>query len=324
MGRIVVTGAGGFVGGHLATELASQGHEVFGADIKPKGQWYQAERLEDLGVMIAPEMDLRDRDNCKFALNGAEQVYHLAADMGGMGYIETHKLSCSLTTLMDMHMLLEATDARVRKFFYSSSACVYPAYRQDITDVVALKESDAYPADPEDGYGWQKLYTERLLRHFAEESDIEVRIARYHNSYGPDGTWDGGREKAPAAICRKVIDAKRNNLDSIEVWGDGEQTRSFMYVDDCVEGSIKLMESSYSDPLNVGRSEMVTVNQLVDMVCDIAGVELEKKHKLDAPLGVRGRNSDNALIQEVLGWEPSISLYSGLETTYAWIDQQMS
>lgn len=269
-------------------------------------------------------MDLRDRDACKFAVTGAEQIYHLAADMGGMGYIENHKLSCSLTTLMDMHILMEAVNAGTQRFFYSSSACVYPSYKQDVTNVVALKESDAYPADPEDGYGWQKLYTERLLRHYEEETDLEVRIARYHNSYGPDGTWEGGREKAPAAICRKVIAAKMRGEDSIEVWGDGEQTRSFMHVNDCVEGSIRLMESSFSSPLNVGTSEMVTINQLVDMVCEIGGVSLRKEHILDAPLGVRGRNSDNRLALEVLGWEPSMRLYDGLVNTYDWIERQMS
>lgn len=323
MSKIVVTGAGGFLGGHLAIQLAKDGHSVFGADIKKLDDWYQP-NLQDMGIEVAAQMDLREKDACRFAVNKADEVYHLAADMGGMGYIESHKLSCSLSTLMDMHMLMEATDAGVGKFFYASSACCYPSHKQVDANVVALKESDAYPADPEDGYGWQKLYTERLLKHYGEETDLDVRIARYHNSYGPHGTWDGGREKAPAAICRKVIHAKKNGLDSIEVWGDGEQTRSFMFVDDCIEGSIRLMESSFSDPINIGTSEMVTINQLVDVVSDIAGVELRKDHKLDAPLGVRGRNSDNTLVKEVLGWEPSIPLRDGLEKTYDWIEKEMS
>lgn len=324
MSRIMVSGAGGFVGGHLASRLADEGHEVTAVDVKPSSEWYQADVLRDKRVCIVPDMDLSDKFNATTVTKDHDEVYHLAADMGGMGFIESHKLDCSLSTLMDMHVIQGAVDGGVKKFFYSSSACVYPGYKQDVTDVVALKEEDAYPADPEDGYGWQKLYTERLLRHYHEETDLDVRIARYHNSYGPYGTWDGGREKAPAAICRKVARAKLDGASYLEVWGDGLQTRSFMFVDDCVEGSIRLMASDFSDPLNIGTSESVTINGLVDLVCDIAGVELERNHNLSAPQGVRGRNSDNTLAQDVLGWEPSIPLREGLEVTYDWIVSQMT
>jgi nucleoside-diphosphate-sugar epimerase len=251
-------------------------------------------------------------------------VYNFAADMGGMGFIETHKAECMLSVLINTNLLTSALDVGVERYFYASSACVYKADAQQQTDVTALREADAYPAMPEDGYGWEKLFSERMCRHFREDFGVPTRIARFHNVYGPNGTWTGGREKAPAAICRKVITAKLNGESTIEVWGDGEQTRSFMYIDDCISGVQRLVGSEFTEPLNIGSSELVSVNQLVDLVCDIAGVRLQRIHQLDAPKGVRGRNSDNTLIREVLGWEPSISLAAGMEATYRWIYNQMT
>jgi nucleoside-diphosphate-sugar epimerase len=244
--------------------------------------------------------------------------------MGGMGFIETHKAECMLSVLINTHMLVAARDGGAERFFYSSSACVYNGDKQTRTDVTALKEEDAYPAMPEDGYGWEKLFSERMARHFREDYGIQTRVARYHNVYGPDGTYDGGREKAPAAICRKVIAAKLSGKHEIEIWGDGEQTRSFMYIDDCTEGTIKLATSDIVEPLNIGSDELVSINRLVDIVEKIAGVKLKRKYKLDAPKGVRGRNSDNALIKQLLGWAPSIRLEHGMEKTYKWIHDEMT
>jgi len=316
---ILVAGGGGFIGGHLVADLLSQGKRVRAVDAKPISEWHQAfDEVENLVY------DLSDLGNCHRVTDGATEVYQLAADMGGMGFIENNKALCMLSVLPSTHMLMAARDAGVERLFYSSSACVYAASGQTSSDVTALKESDAYPAEPEDGYGWEKLFSERMCRHFREDFGLETRVARYHNVYGPHGTYDGGREKAPAAVCRKVAMAKLSGVHEIEIWGDGEQTRSFMYVDDCVKGSQRLLHSDVVDPINIGSSELVSINQLVSIVEEIAGVTLERRYKLDAPQGVRGRNSDNEMIRTQLGWEPSISLHSGLERTYAWVHDQVA
>jgi nucleoside-diphosphate-sugar epimerase len=312
---IVVTGAGGFIGGHVIARLRREGHtRVRAVDVKSFDEWYQRfDNVENL------QLDLQKAEACDQACVGAQQVFNFAADMGGMGFIETHKTECMLSVLINTHMLVAAQRAGVERYFFSSSACVYAADRQTSAAVTPLKESDAYPAMPEDGYGWEKLFGERLCRHFYEDYGMETRVARYHNVYGPYGTYDGGREKAPAAICRKVISAVLEGRDEIEIWGDGEQTRSFMFIDDCVEGTLRLMRSDVREPLNIGSDELVTINQLVDLVETIAGIRLKRRYKLDAPKGVRGRNSDNTLIRERLGWAPSTSLAEGLRATYEWI-----
>ena len=316
---IVFCGAGGFIGGHLVAEYRRRGYKNLRAvDIKPFSEWHQ--RFPDVDNL---QLDLSNYESCLIALAGATWVYNHAADMGGMGYIETHKANCMLSVLINTHLLMAAKEHRVNRFFFASSACVYAAGKQTVTDVVALKEADAYPAMPEDGYGWEKLFSERMCRHFREDFHIDTRIVRYHNVYGPHGTWDGGREKAPAAICRKVFQAKHSNSHEIEIWGDGHQTRSFMYIDDCLKGTTAIMESDILEPLNLGSSELVTINQLVDIAEDIAGVKLKRKYNLDAPKGVRGRNSDNTLILEKLNWEPSIRLRDGMEKTYQWIGDQI-
>lgn len=316
---ILVTGAGGFIGGHLVADLLDQGYErVRAVDVKPVRDWYQVfPQAQNV------QCDLTEKAACYEASEAAGYVFNLAADMGGMGFIEAHKADCMISVLINTHMLMAARDCGVKRFLYSSSACVYAAEKQTSADVVALKESDAYPAMPEDGYGWEKLFSERMCRHFSEDFGLETRIVRYHNVYGPSGTYDGGREKAPAAICRKVIEAKLSGSDEIEIWGDGNQTRSFMYIDDCLKGTQMILESDFVDPLNLGSDQLVTINQLVDIVESIAGVKLKRRYKLDAPKGVRGRNSDNTLIESVLGWAPNISLEEGLEKTYQWIYDQM-
>jgi nucleoside-diphosphate-sugar epimerase len=315
---ILVTGAGGFIGGQLVNELLAQGHRVRAVDKKPQWQWYQ--RLPQAENMT---LNLEEKEACITAVNGCDWVYNLAADMGGMGFIELNKGLCMLTVLINTHMLMAARQCGATRFFYSSSACVYAGYKQRETENPGLKEADAYPADPEDGYGWEKLFSERMCRHFREDFGIETRVARYHNVYGPNGTFDGGREKAPAAICRKVIAAVLGGSKEIEIWGDGLQTRSFMYIDDCTKGTQMIMKSDLIDPINLGSDEMVSINQLVDIVEEIAGIKLKRSYKLDAPKGVRGRSSDNTMINERLGWEPSITLKAGLEKTYAWIYDQM-
>ena len=312
---IVVTGGGGFIGGCLISYFRQKGFtRLRSVDIKPFDQWYQCfDDVENL------QLDCREKNACYGACDGAAEAYNLAADMGGMGFIEHNKAACMLTVLISTHMLLAARERGVGRFFYSSSACVYNAAKQQDADVTALKEADAYPAMAEDGYGWEKLFTERMCRHFREDFGLTTRVARFHNVYGPYGTWEGGREKAPAAICRKVIKAKLSGDREIEIWGDGEQTRSFMYIDDCVEGIDRITHSEVEEPLNLGSSELVTINRLVDIVEEIAGIRLKRNHKLDAPKGVRGRNSDNTKIRQYLGWEPSIALTEGMAKTYAWI-----
>lgn len=317
--KIVVCGAGGFIGGALIAELRRQGYSNLRAvDKKPLTRWYQ--KFDDVENLV---LNLELKEASFEALQGAEDCYNLAADMGGMGFIELNKGLCMLSVLINTHLLMACRDVGVPRFFYASSACVYAGYKQRETDIPGLKEEDAYPADPEDGYGWEKLFSERMCRHFREDFGIRTRVARFHNVYGPHGTFDGGREKAPAAVSRKVIAAKTSGKHEIEIWGDGKQTRSFMYIDDCVKGILDIMESDVEIPINLGSDEMVSINQLVDIVEGIAGVKLQRRYKLDAPKGVRGRSSDNTLIQDKLGWAPGIRLQDGMERTYRWIDEQM-
>jgi len=317
--KAVVCGAGGFIGGHLVQSLIANGVDVVRAvDIKPLDEWYQVSKdVESLSL------DLKDKDSCLTAAAGTNVVFQLAADMGGMGFIENNKALCMLSVLTNTHMLMAAREKGVERFFYSSSACVYNGEKQTSPDVVALKEEDAYPALPEDGYGWEKLFSERMCRHFEEDYGLQTRVARYHNVYGPLGTWTGGREKAPAAVCRKVIEAKHSGKHEIEIWGDGKQTRSFMYIDDCTKGTQMIAESEIHEPLNLGSDELVTINQLVDIAEDIAGIKLKRNYNLSAPKGVNGRNSDNTLIQEKMNWAPSIKLRDGLAKTYAWIEEEI-
>jgi GDP-D-mannose 3',5'-epimerase len=317
--KVVICGAGGFIGGHLVKDLLASGVDVIRAvDQKPMDEWYQStNKVENL------TLDLKDLANCKKAVQGATVVFNLAADMGGMGFIENNKALCMLSVLINTHLLMASREANLKRFFFSSSACVYNADKQRNPEVTPLKEEDAYPAMPEDGYGWEKLFSERMCRHFEEDFKLECRVARYHNVYGPLGTWNGGREKAPAAICRKVIEAKISGKHEIEIWGDGKQTRSFMYIDDCTKGSRMILESDIHEPLNLGSDELVTIDQLVDIVEEIAGIKLKRRYNLSAPKGVNGRNSDNTRILELLNWEPSISLREGMRKTYHWIEQEM-
>ena len=317
--KVVVCGAGGFIGGHLVKSLLDNGANVIRAvDVKPIDEWYQT----SAGVTNLV-LDLKDKDSCMMAAQGAEVVFQLAADMGGMGFIENNKALCMLSVLTNTHMLMAAREKGVERFFYSSSACVYNGEKQKNPNVIALKEEDAYPALPEDGYGWEKLFSERMCRHYEEDFGLQCRVARYHNVYGPLGTWTGGREKAPAAICRKVIEAKASGNHQIEIWGDGKQTRSFMYIDDCTLGTQAILQSEIHEPINLGSSELVTINQLVDIAEEIASVKLERKYNLNAPKGVNGRNSDNTKIKQYLGWEPSIRLKEGLAKTYEWIENEI-
>ncbi len=312
---VMVAGGGGFIGGHLVAELRRRGvKHIRAVDIKPQDQWYQCfDDVENLQV------DLREKESCHIACDGVSEIYNLAADMGGMGFIENNKASCMLSSLINTHLLMAARDVGAQRFFYASSACVYAADKQTDENVTALKESDAYPAMPEDGYGWEKLFAEHMCRHFREDFGLRTRVARFHNVYGPHGTWEGGREKAPAAMCRKVIDAKVSGDHTIEIWGDGKQTRSFMYIDDCLKGVDLLIHGDVIEPLNLGSNELVSINQLVDIVEGIAGITLKRSYNLDAPKGVNGRNSDNARIKQCFGWEPSTRLQDGMELTYRWI-----
>jgi GDP-D-mannose 3',5'-epimerase len=320
MSKILVCGAGGFIGGHLIADLRRQGHTGLRAvDKKPLDEWYQ--RFDDVENL---SLNLEHLDACERAVEGCDTVYNLAADMGGMGFIELNKALCMLSVLINTHLLLAAKKFGVQRFFFSSSACVYNADKQRDPNVTALKEEDAYPGLPEDGYGWEKLFSERMCRHFREDFGVQTRVARYHNVYGPHGTYDGGREKAPAAVCRKVIAAKQSGKLEIEIWGDGKQTRSFMYIDDCLHGTQMLLNSDFVEPINIGSSELVSINQLVDLVEEIAGVKLTRSYNLGAPKGVAGRNSDNTLIEQVFGWEPSTKLRDGLEKTYRWIFDEIA
>jgi GDP-D-mannose 3',5'-epimerase len=318
-GKILVAGAGGFIGGWLVKSLMQKGYSnIRCVDIKPINEWYQVfSETENL------VLDLKNPLAAKTACENTRTIYNLAADMGGMGFIEANKALCMLSVLINTNLLVEAKANKTEKFFFASSACVYNQDKQMKTENPGLPESDAYPAMPEDGYGWEKLFSERMCRHFSEDFGIQVRIARFHNVYGPNGTFDGGREKAPAAICRKVANAKLSGLHKIDIWGDGEQTRSFTYIDDTIEGIHRLMESEFQEPINLGSDEMVSINQLVDIAEKIAGIKLERNYQLDAPKGVRGRNSDNTLIKKVLNWAPSISLEKGLEANYKWIYSEL-
>ena len=315
---VVVAGAGGFIGGNLISTLRTQGHKrIRGVDIKPLEEWYQ--RFDDVENL---SLDLNLRENCEMASKDAYEVYNLAANMGGMGFIERNKALCMLSVLINTHMLQAALKYGVKRFFYSSSACVYNADKQKAFEAPSLKEADAYPALAEDGYGWEKLFSERMCRHFHEDFGLYTRVARFHNVYGPWGTWYGGREKAPAAICRKVIEAKVSSKHEIDIWGSGNQTRSFMFIEDCIKGINLIMNSEVLEPINLGSSEAVTINQLVDIVEEIAGIKLRRTYDLSAPKGVNGRNSDNTLIQKYLNWEPNTTLRIGLEKTYRWIYDQ--
>jgi len=317
---ILVAGAGGFIGGSLVRHLRENGFTTIRAiDVKPLSEWYQV--FPDVDNRVA---DLRSAETCKDVVDGIAHVYNLACDMGGMGFIEANRAACMISVLINTHLLLAGKDAGVKRHFFSSSACIYNVNLQQEADVTALREEDAYPAMPEDGYGWEKLFSERMCRNFRDDFGIETRVARYHNVYGPHGTYDGGREKAPAAICRKVAAAKLAGEHEIEIWGDGEQTRSFMYIDDCLIGTTKIMASDILDPINLGSAELVTINQLVEIVEDIAGVRLTRRYNLDAPKGVRGRNSDNTRILERLNWEPSTPLADGMAKTYAWIYHELA
>ena len=314
----LVSGAGGFIGGHLVAQLLKDGLDVRAVDRKPLAEWYQVHPAAE-----NVQGDCSLLETAREVSRGVQHVYNLAADMGGMGFIENNKAACMLTVLTSTHMLMAAQEAGADRFFYSSSACVYAADHQTSTDVVALREEDAYPAQPEDGYGWEKLFTERMARHFREDFGLQTRIARYHNVYGPHGTWDGGREKAPAALARKFARATLTGNTNLEIWGDGEQTRSFMYIDDCVRGTKEILHGELTEPVNLGSSELVSINQMADVLEQISGTVVTRHYKLDAPQGVRGRNSDNTLYRATYGWEPSVSLREGLEKTYAWIYNQV-
>jgi nucleoside-diphosphate-sugar epimerase len=312
---VLVAGGGGFIGGHLVADLRRQGYRrIRCVDVKPMHEWYQ--KFDDVDNRV---LDLNLRENCDEAAQGVYQIFNLAANMGGMGFIENNKALCMLSVLINTHLLQSSVKYGVSKFFYASSACVYNGDKQTDPNCPALKEADAYPALAEDGYGWEKLFSERMCRHFREDFGLYTRIARFHNVYGPHGTWFGGREKAPAAICRKVIEARESGKHGIDIWGTGNQTRSFMYIDDCIQGIQRIMESDILEPINLGSSELVSINQLVDIAESIGKIKLKRTYDLNAPKGVNGRNSDNTLIKKYLGWEPDTRLRDGLARTYAWI-----
>lgn len=319
MKKILVAGAGGFIGGHLAAHFKNKGHQVRAVDKKPLTEWNQV--FPDVENLV---LDLQEKDNCYTAVKECTEVFNLAADMGGMGFIELNKALCMLSVVINTHLLMASKDQGIDRFFFSSSACVYNAAKQVEADNPGLREKDAYPAMAEDGYGWEKLFSERMCRHFREDFGLNTRVARFHNVYGPFGTYKGGREKAPAAISRKVIEAQLSDKHEINIWGDGKQTRSFMYIDDCITGMLKIMYSDIEEPINLGSTEMVSIDELVDIVEDIAGLQLNKIYSPDAPMGVTGRNSDNTLIKKYLGWEPQIPLREGMINTYQWIKKQMT
>jgi nucleoside-diphosphate-sugar epimerase len=317
----MVAGAGGFIGGHLVKKLEEQGNTVVAVDIKPINEWFQLPLNSKAHIA-----DLRDKDSAFEFTRGVDHVYNLACDMGGMGFIENNKAKCMESVLINTHLLQSATANGVNKYFFSSSACVYASFHQNSLNIDPLKESDAYPADPEDGYGWEKLFSERMCRHFYEDYGLEVRIARYHNVYGPYGTYEGGREKVPAAACRKVIEAVKGKTKEIEIWGDGKQLRSFTYIDDCIEGTLRLMDSDFRDPLNIGSSEMVSINELYQMIISIIGLDpsdFKFSYNLNAPVGVRGRSSDNTKCKNELNWEPNTTLKTGIHKTFEWVNKQI-
>ena len=316
--KYLICGAGGFIGGHLVNDLMKSGNEVICADIKPKEYWFQ---IFDSNKNFS--LDLKEYENCLKVTEGVDYIYNMACNMGGMGFIENNKADCMLSVLINTNLLRACLVHKVKKYFFSSSACVYNATKQEKIFIPGLKENDAYPAAPEDGYGWEKLFSERMCRHFSEDFGLETRVLRYHNVYGPLGTYDGGREKAPAALSRKIALAKINNQKEIEVWGDGEQTRSFMYIDDCLEGTKKIFNSELTDVYNLGSDEQVSINQMIDMIEQIADYKVKRKYLLDKPKGVRGRSSDNSKIKLDLDWAPSISLMDGLTKTYKWIDNEL-
>ncbi len=319
--KILVVGAGGFIGGHLVKRLLENNNMIVATDIKPKEYWFQ----DHDNVKNYYSMDMKEINNCRQVTKDIDYVFNMACNMGGMGFIENNKAECMQSVLINTNLLIACKEDGVKRYFFSSSACAYNKSKQQDVFINGLKENDAYPADPEDGYGWEKLFSERMCRHFMEDYGIEVRIARYHNIYGPFGTFDGGREKAPAALCRKVIYAKKNNQNKIEVWGDGEQTRTFLYIDDCIEGTLRLFESNYAEPVNIGSDEQVSINQMIDLIENISKVKkLNREYQLDKPKGVRGRSSNNDLVKKVLGWSFKIKLIDGLKKTYNWIDIEIS
>ena len=310
-----VAGAGGFIGGHLVNRLINNGHNVVAVDIKKKEEWFQ---INDSSKNFF-ECDLKILKNCEDTIEDIDVMINLACNMGGIGFITSYKAECMLSVLINTNLLMQAKEKKVKKYFYSSSACIYPTNIQSDQKSVALKEDTAYPANSEDGYGWEKLFSERMCKHFYEDFNLEVRVARFHNCYGPYGSWYGGREKAPAALTRKFVEAKIKGKNEIEIWGNGEQVRSFMYVDDCLVGVLKLIDSDFRDPINIGSSEDVTINEMADILEKISGIKPKRKYKLDAPRGVFNRNSDNTLIKKALKWEPSIKLADGLKATFDWI-----
>ena len=319
--KILVVGAGGFIGGHLVKKLLNDKNRIVASDIKPKEYWFQD--FDDSQNYYA--MDMKDINNCRKVTKDVDYVFNMACNMGGMGFIENNKAECMQSVLINTNLLIASKENKIKRYFFSSSACAYNKNKQQDVFIKGLKEKDAYPADPEDGYGWEKLFSERMCRHFMEDYGIEIRIARYHNIYGPFGTYDGGREKAPAALCRKIINAKKNNEDKIDVWGDGKQTRSFLYIDDCIEGTIRLFESDYSEPVNIGSDEQVSINQMIDIIENISKVKkLKRDYQLDKPKGVRGRSSNNDLVKEVLNWSYEIKLKDGLKKTFDWMSNEIS
>ena len=319
--KILVVGAGGFIAGHLIKRLLLNGNKIIAVDIKPKEYWFQ----EFDNVKSYYSLDMKLLNNCHDLTKNIDYVFNMACNMGGMGFIENNKAECMQSVLINTNLLIACKENKVQKYFFSSSACAYNQSKQQDVFIEGLKEQDAYPADPEDGYGWEKLFSERMCRHFMEDFGIEVRIARYHNIYGPFGTFDGGREKAPAALCRKVINSKLKNDKTIDVWGDGKQTRSFLYVDDCVDGTLKLFDSNYSEPVNIGSDEQVSINQMIDILEEISeNKNLIKKYQLDKPKGVRGRSSNNDLVKKILEWDYQIKLKDGLKKTYEWIYSEIN
>ncbi len=317
--KILVVGAGGFIGGHLLKRLLKDGNSIVATDIKPKEYWFQDfEKAQN-----HYSMDMKDINNCRNVSKNIDYVFNMACNMGGMGFIENNKAECMQSVLINTNLLISCKENRIKKYFFSSSACAYNKSKQQEVFIEGLKEEDAYPADPEDGYGWEKLFSERMCKHFMEDYGIQVRVARYHNIYGPFGTYDGGREKAPAALCRKIINAKKDNTNKIEVWGDGKQTRSFLYIDDCIEGTLRLFESDFSAPLNIGSDEQVSINKMIEIIKKISGIDkLEQIHLLDKPKGVRGRSSNNDLCKKILNWSYKIQLKEGLKKTYDWINSE--